>query len=186
MINTLKTRINKSGARAFGLNLPDRLIAMLLSILLIAIQSGAAYGQDEGSTTGTLRGAVTATGSGGLTYSISGASLKLKGRSQVAAAISNDAGEYEFTAFPPGTYTLEVNAEGFKTASKAVTLHAGETSVENIRLEVAQIAESVTVTSGVDGIEKTEASPATTVTNFGGFSNGVGRQYGLKSVIEKK
>jgi len=154
MINTIKTRISKSGAQAFGLRLSERLIAMLLSILLIAIQSGAAYAQDERSTTGALRGAVTVTGSDWQTYSISGASLKLKGTSQVAAAISNDAGEYEFAAFPPGVYTLEVSAEGFKTASKAVTLRAGETSVENISLEVAQIAETVTITSGVEGIQK--------------------------------
>lgn len=159
---------------------------MLLSILVIAIQSGAAYAQDECSTTATLRGAVSTTGSDGQTYSVSGASLKLKGTSQVAAAISNDAGEYEFAALLSGTYTLEVNAEGFKTASKAVTLRAGDTSVENISLEVAQIAETATITSGVDGIEKTEAAPATTVTNFGGFSNSVGRPYGLKFVIEKK
>jgi len=154
MINTIKTRISKSGARAFGLRLSERLIAMLLSILLIAIQSGAAYAQDERSTTGTLRGAVTTTGSDGQTYSISGASLKLRGTSQVAAAISNDASEYEFAAFPPGAYTLEVSAEGFKTASKAVTLRAAETSVENISLEVAQITETVTITSGVEGIQK--------------------------------
>ena len=160
MINTVKTRINRSGARLFGVRLPERLIAMLLSILLIAIQSGAAYAQDERSTTGTLLGAVTATGSGGQTYSISGASLKLKGTSQIAAAISNDTGEYEFAAFPPGTYTLEVKAEGFKTASKAVILRAGDTSVENIKLDVAEIAETVTVTSGVEGIQKTDAAPS--------------------------
>jgi hypothetical protein len=38
----------------------------------------------------------------------------------------------------------------------------------------------------VDGIQKTEATPATSVTNFGGFSNGVGRQDELKLVMEKK
>ena len=76
------------------------------------------------------------------------------GAADIGYAISNDAGEYEFATFPPGTYTLEVSAEGFKTASKAVALRAGETSVENISLEVAQIAETVTITSGVEGIQK--------------------------------
>lgn len=64
----------------------------------------------------------------------------------------------------PGAYTLSVSAEGFKTASEAVTIRAGQTSIENISLEAAEIPAAVTVTSGVEGIKKTEAAPVTTVT----------------------
>ena len=126
-----------------------------------------ARAQEARAATGTLRGAISATVPDGQSYNIPGATLKLSGASQDAkflSASADDAGGYEFAGLTPGAYTLEASVEGFKTASKPVAVRAGETSVENISLEVADVSESVTVTSGADGVETTEAAPATKVT----------------------
>jgi hypothetical protein len=65
----------------------------LLSILIL-VNLGAAQAQEPRAVTGSIRGAITATGQDGQSYNIPGASLKLKGTAQVAEAASDDAGEY--------------------------------------------------------------------------------------------
>ncbi|MBV9925804.1 MAG: TonB-dependent receptor [Acidobacteria bacterium] len=141
--------------------LSGTLMPVLLSILLIVNMGGVVGAQQAQAATGTLRGAVSYAGPDGQAYNIPAASLKLTGTPQVAEAVANEAGEYEFSGLPPGAYTLEVNAQGFKTAGKPVTVRADETSVEDISLEVAEVSESVTVvSSGGQGIDATEAAPA--------------------------
>jgi hypothetical protein len=145
--------------------LSGALTQMLLSLLLLVNTGGVARAREARTATGTLRGSVTATAPDGQTYGIPAASLKLKGGTQqVAEAYSNDAGEYEFGAVPPGDYTLEASVQGFKTASKSVAVRAGETVVENVNLAVADVSESVTVSAGGDGVETKEAAPAEKVT----------------------
>jgi outer membrane receptor for ferrienterochelin and colicin len=152
MMNMMTTR-TKRGA----------LMPALLSLLLLVNLCGVAQAQEARPATGNLRGSVTAAAPDGQSYSIPAASLKLSGSSQgakVLSAFSDEAGEYVFAGLAPGTYTLEASVQGFKTASKPVAVRAGETSVENFSLEVADVSESVTVTSGDGGVETTEAAPA--------------------------
>ena len=112
----------------------------------------------------TVRGAVATAGPDGLSYNIPGASLKLKRGMQVAETSANDAGEYEFTKLLPGEYTLEATAEGFKTSSKTITIRAGETLVENVSLEVAEVTATVTVSSdAAQAVQTTETMSANTV-----------------------
>src|SRR6185436_18451549 len=62
---------------------------------------------------------------------------------------SNSEGIYAFTAVTPGTYTLKVEAPGFKTASHSkVIVESSSTRGLDINLEVGQPAETVTVVSG--------------------------------------
>ena len=119
--------------------------------------------KDAQSETGTVRGAVVTTAPDGQSYNIPGASLKLKGGTQVAETSANDAGEYEFAKLLPGEYTLEATAEGFKPSTKAIGIRVGETLVENISLEVADVTASVTVASASQNVQTTEAAPATTL-----------------------
>jgi hypothetical protein len=156
MMNKLTNRIKRNA-----------LMAALLSLLLLVNMGGIARAQEARAATAKLGGAVTATAPDGQNYSIPAASLKLSSASlgaKILSAFSNDAGEYVFAGLAPGAYTLEASVQGFKTASKAVAVRAGETSVENITLEVADVSESVTVTSGDDGVETTEAAPAAKIT----------------------
>jgi hypothetical protein len=108
--------------------------------------------------TGTARGAIITKGTDGHSYNIRGANLKLNGTAQLIEMSSNDQGEYEFANLSAGEYTLEVSAQGFKNVSKVVVVRTGETLIENITLEVADIQESVTVKSAIEGVQTTEAA----------------------------
>ena len=110
--------------------------------------------------TGTVRGAIITKGPDGQSYNIPGANLKLNGTAQLIEVSSNDQGEYEFANLSVGEYTLEVSAQGFKNVSKVVVVRTGETLIENITLEVADIQESVTVESASEGVQTTEAASA--------------------------
>ena len=102
--------------------------------------------------TGSVRGTIITKGSDAQSYNITGANLKIKGMAQLIEGSSNDQGEYEFKNLSAGEYTMEVSVEGFKTVSKVVVVRTGETLIEKITLEVAEIKESVTVKSGSEGV----------------------------------
>jgi hypothetical protein len=145
----------------------NAIMSVLLSLLLVVLTSSAAQAQATATATGTLRGTVTTTAPDGQSYNIPAASLKLSSTSQgtkVWSVSANDAGEYEFAGLQPGTYTLEADVQGFKTASKLVTIRAGETTIEDITLQVADVNESVTVNADSQRVDVTEAAPATTIT----------------------
>src|SRR4030095_4724958 len=107
-----------------------KLVAALLSLLSIVIFSGTTSAQPARDVTGTLHGAVATLAPDGQSYSVPGASLKLKAPTQTFDAVSDEAGNYQFTNLFPGDHTLEATVQGFKTASKAIIIRAGETSVE--------------------------------------------------------
>jgi hypothetical protein len=111
-----------------------------------------------------MRGAVATKGPDGQSYNIPAAFLKLKrGETQVGEAPSNEAGEYEFAKLSPGEYTLEATAEGFKANSKTVNVQAGETVIENINLEVADVIASVTVAAASQDLATTETASSSIV-----------------------
>jgi len=73
---------------------------------------------------------------------------------------TNQEGAYTFNAIPPGTYKLEVEARGFKTASASGVAALVDTStVRDVQLEVGAVSETVDVTSGAEtAINTTDAS----------------------------
>jgi len=140
------------------------LLAVLLMLLLVALFKEVARAQSAAPATGMLRGAVATAAPDGQSYNVPGASLKLKSQTKVLDAVTDDAGEYQFKALPPGEYTVEVSVQGFKTASKNVTIVAGETAVANISLEVGEITATVNVTSATSiGLQTNETAPTGTI-----------------------
>ena len=140
------------------------LLSALLSLLSIAILSGIAEAQSAPTPTGALRGAVATPAPDGQSYNVPGASLKLKSETRSLDGVTDDSGEYQFTNLLAGAYTLEVSVEGFKAATKTITVRAGETSVENISLEVADVTATVMVTSDpASGIQTNETAPPATI-----------------------
>src|SRR5687767_4504793 len=60
-------------------------------------------------------------------------------------------GSYVFTAIPPGTYVLEVEAPGFKKTSVSDLKAQVDTTVDrDVTLEVGAVSETVNVTAGSD------------------------------------
>jgi hypothetical protein len=137
--------------------------AILVSVLAVLIFGDVGNAQNAQGEIGTIRGAVATKAPDGQSYNIPGANLKLKRGTQVAETSANEAGEYEFTKLLPGEYALEATAEGFKASSKNISIRAGETLVENVTLEIADVSASVTVASANDNVQTTEAAPASTV-----------------------
>ena len=121
--------------------------AILVSVLGVLIFGDVGKAEDTQSETGRVRGSVTTTLRHGLSYSLAGANLKLKQQAAIAETYANDAGEFEFTKLSPGKYTLEASLEGFESSSKTITVRAGKTLFENVKLELANQTASVTVTS---------------------------------------
>src|SRR6185503_15353015 len=137
--------------------------AILVSVLAVFTFGNVGNAQDAQSETGAIRGAVATKAPDGQSYNIPAASLKLKRGTQVAETSTNEAGEYEFTKLLPGEYTLEATAEGFKTSGKTIAIKAGETLVENVSLEVADVTASVTVASADGNVVTTEVAAGSTV-----------------------
>jgi len=60
---------------------------------------------------------------------------------------STSTGDYTFTLLNPGSYTVSVSVNGFKTFVSTVTLAAGDRARIDAKLEPGQISETVTVES---------------------------------------
>ncbi|MGA2099543.1 MAG: TonB-dependent receptor [Candidatus Sulfotelmatobacter sp.] len=81
-------------------------------------------------------------------------------------ANSNGSGLYQFLDVPPGNYRLEASATGFAPyLAEKVTLVVKTPSTVPIRLQVAGIAQSVTVEGEAPLINRTDASLGNTLEN---------------------
>lgn len=75
---------------------------------------------------------------------------------QVYAAATNAKGEYSITYVLPGTYTLSVAAEGFRTrVEDRVTLEANQEASLNFRMEIGTAGQKVEVTASAPLLDAT-------------------------------
>jgi len=73
--------------------------------------------------------------------------------------VSNDVGEFVFANVLPGTYTLKVTMQGFKTYEESgIRIGAQQFIVLDVQLQVGNIAEEVTVSGRSQIIENATAS----------------------------
>jgi hypothetical protein len=69
-------------------------------------------------------------------------------------AVTTDTGLYRVTNLAPGQYTVKASLTGFKTAiSEAVTLSVDQILHVDLRLEVGEVSEQVTVTEAAKAVE---------------------------------
>ena len=115
----------------------------LASILVLALFAITGYAQSGGTT---VRGVIKDP-QGNL---VSGATVTITDPSKnfTRTQQTNQDGAYVFTAVPPGTYNLEVTAQGFKTASASGLQALVDTpTVRDVQLEIGAVSETVDVTS---------------------------------------
>jgi hypothetical protein len=139
---------------------PTRIISLLVCLLIFAAPLIA------GADDATLRGTVTALGANNQTLKVPGALLKLTSTvsgSAALSAVTNDDGEYKFTNLSPGLYTLEITAPGFATQTRRLTIRPGDTTIEDVRLEIESVKTTVTVNTQGEGVQAKEAAPASTI-----------------------
>jgi hypothetical protein len=78
---------------------------------------------------------------------------------------TNGEGIYSFVSLVPSTYTLKVEATGFKTHSQTgIVLSPSDTRGVDIALEVGQTSESVTINATEDTIQKETGAKENTIT----------------------
>lgn len=76
-----------------------------------------------------------------------------------------EAGNFNIPQLPPGNYTVEVEQPGFKKAiQENLTVEVGAVAALNLRLEVGQATESVTVAAAAPQL-KTETTEVSTAVN---------------------
>ncbi len=115
------------------------------------------------STTADITGTVT-DNTGAI---IPQAAVKLTnlGTKQTRTALSTGSGDYTFTLLGPGSYSLTVAAQGFKTFSvSSVTLAAGDRVREDAKLEIGSADETVEVTTEAPALQADSSVLTSTVT----------------------
>ena len=125
------------------------IVGMAILLAQIAIQ-----GQ---TTTGSLAGTVTDPGNA----VIAGATVTVTNVTTGAerSGVTNSSGAFDFQTLLPGTYTISVEASGFKKAIvREVIVSVASTAQVTIPLEIGLANETVTVTTNQDVINITSPS----------------------------
>jgi iron complex outermembrane receptor protein len=78
----------------------------------------------------------------------------------VARGISDPQGQFSIPDVPPGTYTVEVSAEGFALANRSgVTLPAGQAQELSVSLELGTVSQAITVEAESSGSIAAQLAP---------------------------
>jgi hypothetical protein len=125
---------------------------LLLLFSFLGLVANAAAQGTGGSFTGTVTdntGAVIQAAAVTATSVDSGRTWKTQ---------TNDVGVYNLPAVPPGTYTIAVEAAGFKRlATNALTLEVNQVARLDLKLELGTVGETVEV-QGLSALLQTEAT----------------------------
>jgi hypothetical protein len=118
-----------------------------------------AYGQTPtGSLTGTV---IDATGA-----SVSGAQVTVAnaGTRQLREQTTNEAGLFTAAALPPGLYHVTIRVAGFKRIERDVVVEAGTSDSIQVRLELGDVAETITVERTPTAIRRSQHQVGSVVT----------------------
>jgi Carboxypeptidase regulatory-like domain len=133
---------------------------IMLALLTMALFAASIFAQTTGGRlVGTVAGADGAV--------VPGATVALtdKQTGKERTVTTNGDGGFSFSLLDVGTYTVKVEAKGFKVSNTTVTIQVGQEYSLPVALEVGQVSESVTVTAGADVINSTNAELSSTINN---------------------
>src|ERR1043165_4524153 len=124
--------------------------ALLLSVLGLLTTFAFAQGG-----TGELTGSVS--DPSGAVVANATITLTNAGTGDKRTTVTNSAGIYRFSAVTPGNYSLEASPKGFKTLKVAnIVITVGATATQDVKLELGQGSEQITVEGGGQQLVQTE------------------------------
>lgn len=130
----------------------------LQALLMVSMVSSTAWAQ---TFTGGVRGVVT--DSGGVVPGVT-VTLTNEGNGAARDAVSNDQGAYNFSAVPPGIYTVKAELTGFKTfENKGVRVATQQFVTMDVKLDVGSLQETITVTGEAPLIDTSNASTGSVI-----------------------
>ena len=128
------------------------MVRRMFSVVVALTVLWTAPADAQGVATAQISGTVLDT-SGGV---LPGVEVKATqtGTGFIRFVISGERGEYVLTNLPVGPYTLEAVLPGFRTFSQTgIVLQVGGNPVINVRLEVGELAESISVVASAMMVE---------------------------------
>src|SRR5580658_7138009 len=125
----------------------SRQLGLLLgALVLLFLCCNPLYGQSSAAFTATLSGRVV--DPAGLAVNAATVTLTSADLGISRTTTTSDTGLYSFTFLPPSVYTLETRIAGFKQyRQEGITLAAGQSAEQEVRLTVGALTEQVEVTS---------------------------------------
>lgn len=136
--------------------------ALLKSLLCASMLAGAAFGQSEAGGA-TLNGTVTDQSGAAVPNAKVSIANPQTGISRTTQ--TSDVGLYSFPRLPVGSYDLTVEVQGFKASKRTqIPLEVGAVATIDVRLEVGNAQETVSVTAEAPVVETTRSSAASNVT----------------------
>ena len=116
--------------------------------LLLLVAAGA-FAQ---GTTGALTGTVSQAGTNlpGVTVTISSPTLQ-----GTRTTVTNENGDYNFSAIPPGKYKITFSLSGLTDVTKNVTVNLVETSRMDADMKMSAVSEAITVTANQSSVLET-------------------------------
>lgn len=141
------------GFQSFGSRRRNSALLMVVALAVLLLGGLRAHAQ----ATGTVNGIVTDPAG----RVVTGATVQLTNTatSQVRDTKTSESGEYQFPLVAPGTYTLQVTAQGFKSfVVKNLQVLVNGTSRGDAKLAIGEVSEEVTTTSAAPLVETTNAT----------------------------
>ncbi len=132
--------------------------ATLLLVLILLASVGFAQ-----QLTGTL--SATVSDSAGAVVPNAKVTMRNSDSGDIRTSVSNGSGYFSITAVQPGTYSVSIEAPGFKTWDQAgIVFNQGDSrTLPNIKLEVGKVTETVEIKAGADVVIPDNSEVSTTI-----------------------
>jgi hypothetical protein len=135
-------------------------LVLSFTFALLLPSAAKVFAQTSGEITGLV------TDSSGAAVSGATATVTNKATGATRKVVTNSEGLYSFPSLTPGVYELKVEQAGFKTARlDNITLEVQQTARLDVKMEVGQVGETVTVTSNSALLNAETATVGTVIEN---------------------